>query len=70
MVYLHEIALSQCLSRCKRVCVRWHREAKGAYYEPGSLHDLLGNVSVVKMEQAKQQTDELLATLLADTVPT
>jgi hypothetical protein len=41
------------------------REAKGAFYEHSSMEALLGNVSEVKLQQAAQQTEELLATVLA-----
>lgn len=41
------------------------RDAKGAFYQHGSLAGLLGNVSEVKHQEAARQTDDLLATVLA-----
>lgn len=45
------------------------RETEGAFYQPSSLEALLGNVSAVKMQQAAQQTNDLLATVLAGDAP-
>ena len=45
------------------------REAEGAFFQPSSLEALLGNVSAVKMQQAAQQTNDLLATVLAGDAP-
>ncbi|BDA43807.1 hypothetical protein COCOBI_04-8240 [Coccomyxa sp. Obi] len=50
---------------CQQRLLNVVREAKGAFYEHDTPEALFGNVSEVKLQQAKQQTDDLLATILA-----